>query len=411
MKRIKDRGGEVPAEVNADLDALDAALRGEELPDELASLATLATDVRDERPEADPDFDAALDAWAAAGFPRGGRPGLEKASGGAGPLPARWSPFGPRGWLPVAAAAAALIVVVGVSITQIGGGEEGGVQTLEAPSPAAEDAPAGGAESVGGAAPLSPESSADGATALDVQNAKRASEGDLGLLSQGKRKVERDASLTLTAPASEVPDVADRAIEVVENADGIVRSSRVSGEGDAARATLRLKVPAANLDQVLSELTDLANVSSRTEETSDVTGAVVNTRDRLIALRAERESLATRLRAATGDDEASDLRTALTRINRRIARERADLSRLRSEVRFATVDLEITSSGAAEGGEDDGWSFGDALDDAGKVLEVAAGVALISAAVLLPLALIAAIAYVAATAARAKARERVLDED
>ena len=44
------------------------------------------------------------------------------------------------------------------------------------------------------------------------------------------------------------------------------------------------------------------------------------------------------------------------------------------------------------------------------MLTVAAGVALISAAVLLPLALIAAIAYFVISAARGRARERALDE-
>ncbi len=71
----------------------------------------------------------------------------------------------------------------------------------------------------------------------------------------------------------------------------------------------------------------------------------------------------------------------------------------------------ITSDGARSGDDDDdGWSFGDALDDAGRVLEVGAGVALISAAVLLPLAIIAAIAYVVVAAANRRARERALDE-
>ncbi len=75
------------------------------------------------------------------------------------------------------------------------------------------------------------------------------------------------------------------------------------------------------------------------------------------------------------------------------------------------MTIVITSEGAGTSGDDDdGWSFGDALDDAGKVLEVGAGVALISAAVLLPLAIIAAIAYFVVSAANRRSRERALDE-
>lgn len=60
---------------------------------------------------------------------------------------------------------------------------------------------------------------------------------------------------------------------------------------------------------------------------------------------------------------------------------------------------------------DDGgaWGIGDALDDAGRVLTVAAGVILISAAVLLPLAIIAASAWLLASRARRFQRDRALD--
>jgi hypothetical protein len=71
------------------------------------------------------------------------------------------------------------------------------------------------------------------------------------------------------------------------------------------------------------------------------------------------------------------------------------------------MTIVITSEGAAA---DDDWSFGDALEDAGKVLEVGAGIALISAAVLLPLAIIAALAYYVVAAANRRSRERALDE-
>ena len=47
---------------------------------------------------------------------------------------------------------------------------------------------------------------------------------------------------------------------------------------------------------------------------------------------------------------------------------------------------------ARAAGDDGGWSLGDALDDAGHVLEVIGGIALIALAILLPLSLIAALA-------------------
>ena len=60
---------------------------------------------------------------------------------------------------------------------------------------------------------------------------------------------------------------------------------------------------------------------------------------------------------------------------------------------------------------DGGWSLGDAADDALSVLKAVAGVLLISAAVLAPLALLAAAVTAIALAVRRRRRERALDQD
>ena len=57
-----------------------------------------------------------------------------------------------------------------------------------------------------------------------------------------------------------------------------------------------------------------------------------------------------------------------------------------------------------------GWSLGDAVDDAGKVLSVTAGVLLVSAAVLGPLAILAALIWLGTRAAARLRRERALDQ-
>jgi hypothetical protein len=55
------------------------------------------------------------------------------------------------------------------------------------------------------------------------------------------------------------------------------------------------------------------------------------------------------------------------------------------------------------------WTPADAFDDALRVLEVAAGVALIAAAVLLPVALIWLLAWLARRGISRRRRERALD--
>jgi hypothetical protein len=226
---------------------------------------------------------------------------------------------------------------------------------------------------------------------------------------QEKRRVERDAQLTLAAPADEVADLNNEVIDVVEGANGVVLDSQVTSSDDSARATLEVEVPSATLGETLAALSELANVQSRSEASRDITGSFVTAKDRLVGLRAERDNLANRIREADTDEEVAALRAQLASLNRRIADAKNELAQVAKRAQFATVTIVISSQGA--GADDgDGWSLGDALEDAGKVLEVAAGVALISAAVLMPLAIIAAIAYFVVAAANRRARERALGE-
>ena len=77
---------------------------------------------------------------------------------------------------------------------------------------------------------------------------------------------------------------------------------------------------------------------------------------------------------------------------------------------IARVTALLAERGIAAGGEDDGaWTPGDAARDALRVLEVAAGVALVVLALAVPLALLAALAMVSARWATRRRRERALD--
>ena len=60
-----------------------------------------------------------------------------------------------------------------------------------------------------------------------------------------------------------------------------------------------------------------------------------------------------------------------------------------------TIDADPALAGDGDAG---GWSLGDAVDDAGTVLSVTAGVLLVSAAVLGPLAILAALIWLGARA-------------
>ncbi|HEY8465660.1 MAG TPA: DUF4349 domain-containing protein [Solirubrobacterales bacterium] len=409
----------LPEDVRAELEALDRALAGEPVPDQMEGLAELVADLRAERPEPDATFADRLDRWAASGFDRQRKPGLGRQAAEAGGAAGRRFRVDLRApWVPAAATACLLAVVVAsaVLVSPLGERDDedagGGGVVSEIAAPAEEDA---GARQAPGAA---------GPAAIDaVETRARAGQG----ISPGgvdpalptapdprsgaaanveERRVERDAHLVLGAPADKAQDVTNEVVAVVEAHDGIVLNSRVSSDEAGASAVLQLQIPTRNLDAALDELSGLADVRSFSEGSTDITAPFVSARDRMRDLRAERRSLLAQIEAATDPTELDELKERLAGVNRRLARAEAAFSRVKHRAQQSRVTLQITSDGAEEGG----WSLEDALDDAGRVLTVVAGVALIAAAALLPLALIAAIAFFVLRAARGRAREGALDD-
>jgi hypothetical protein len=77
--------------------------------------------------------------------------------------------------------------------------------------------------------------------------------------------------------------------------------------------------------------------------------------------------------------------------------------RVRARADRARVAVTVESTGRSGA-----WTPGDAVDDAGRILEVAAGVLLVAAALLAPLALLAAIGVAGARSTRRRRREAAL---
>jgi hypothetical protein len=88
-----------------------------------------------------------------------------------------------------------------------------------------------------------------------------------------------------------------------------------------------------------------------------------------------------------------------------------ELGDAQRRVQLVPVQVTIDADRAlAGGGDSGGWSLGDAVGDAGKVLSVTAGVLLVSAAVLGPLAILALMIWLATRALAHLRRERALDQ-
>jgi hypothetical protein len=374
-----------PETLTRELAALDDALAGRPVDPDLADLAELAILVRDERPAPDPAFANSLDERARRGFPR-----TAKRRGAFA-----W----PKFTLPALGVAASVLLVVVIAgaipnATDDSGAGAGGSASSEANTEQAAPSSAGDesaarkqADSAGGAASSSP--------ALAAPSAPR-------------RYVERSAQITLATTPREIDGAAAKVIAVADDLGGYVASSQItSGEG----GMFELRVPERRLQRALERLSAIGKVRNRTQGAQDITGSVVSARSRLKDARTERESLLKQLAKATTTNETTSIRARLRIVSRQIAAAKGDLRSVkrRASTSSVTVTLEADKDAGGAAGGDDKWSPGDALKDAGRVLEVTASVLLVAGAVALPLGLIALLVWLAARQASHRRRERALD--
>jgi hypothetical protein len=384
--------------VERELAALDAALAGEPVDPDLEGLASLARAARAARPVISSEFAAELDGRAAGGFPRPPRL-IDRV---VAPLRGLRSRASRRMLLPALGAAATLLVGLVVVASVLNSSSDD--QTLQPTSggPDLSQQRSSGGESAAGA---------PGAGAV----AEPAPPADDDRLATGRpRRVERQASLTLETAADEIDDVSDGVIRATDAVGGIVMTSSVSS-GDSGRsgATFALRVPTRRLDDALARLSKLAHVRSRTQNSQDVTGAFVSAQERLDAALAERKGLLRQLARADTANETASIRERLRLVQSEIASARAQVRGLRTRTDFSAVSVTIepgdSSGGVGAGGDDGTWTPADALDDAVRVLEVFAGVAVVGAAVLAPFALLGLGAGFAARGMRRRRREQALE--
>jgi hypothetical protein len=230
----------------------------------------------------------------------------------------------------------------------------------------------------------------------------------------GNRQVVQSAQLSLSTAPSRVDDVAQQVFDVVDAEQGIVVSSHVTSTGGPdAGARFALSVPVGNLQATVSSLSRLrgAHVMSRSDDTTDITGQVGGAGRRLAEARAVRRSLLRQLAAATSTEAIDSLRAQLRDADASIGRAEASLNDLHRSVADSSLTVTIQAASvpvhpASQGG---GFTLHRAVHDAGRVLVVVAGVALIALAVLVPLGLLSALVVWVWLALRRRRREATLD--
>jgi hypothetical protein len=346
-------------------------------------------------PTPDPDFVADMEWRMRQGFPQ----------------PARRSPI-PRFALPslrpraLAAVAASAMLGLLVTVSLLDGRSEPSPDDTVAVLPDDAQSTSGGAAAAGAEEVQRYSTQSDSPGAADIAPAPPIPGHEDVAPRARDRQVERSAQLTLAADPDDFDGIGDSIFRIADRRRGFVlRSSFTQGEGGGAGGFFELRVPSAELQPALNELSRLATVRARSESGNDVTASFVSLRDRLRTSLAERKSLLRRLELAFTDTAVQALRQRLATVGRTIAGLRSQLRSTRERTEFATVLITLVDedTGAAGPGATD-----EAVDDAVGTLEAVLNFLIRALGVLVPVGLTALLVWGGAALARRRARERAL---
>ncbi len=377
----------------------------------------LAAELQALRPAPRPEFVAELDARAEAGFPHHGR--------GAGALDRvleRLRAIPPRRLLaPAGACAVAAIAIATAVVTTSQNGQDSlrldGGRLNSAPTPDRPDAATNAAPD-----PSTPMPSAAGESASAAQGtssteyeavvpqASPRSGGSGPYASRtSRREIERSAQMVLGTEPAEIRPVAAKVFDAVHAADGIVLNSAIrDGSAGRAGASFDLLIPSGRLGDTLAAFSAIAEVRSRHEATQDITAPTVGVGERLRDTQARIEGLLAQLAGAETNSERVAVEAELRAERRQAAVLRSRLSTLRRQANFSRVSLRIETGTPAAADSGGSWGVSDALDDAGKILGVAAGIAVVGLAILALPALICLLAWLARRLWVSRDRRRAL---
>jgi hypothetical protein len=310
------------------------------------------------------------------------------------------------------AAVAALLVVL--NLPSVGGSSSGVSSSATVPAAKSPPQPPGSAGSALGSGSTAGGSSAASSHAAPSTSTSQGAPSTASPQPPANgRQLQQSAELALSTAPNRIDDVAREVFDVVGAQSGIVSRSRVTQTGGTdGSAQIELSVPSPELAQTMAKLSRLpyAQVSSRTDAVQDVTDQYSAAVRRLADARALRTALLRQLANATTSEQVASLKAQIRDAEASIGSDRAALGALNHQIAYSRISLSINPGPpvrAAGGGG--GFTIGTAAHDASRVLVVAAGVALIALAGLIPAGLVAAVVWWIASATTRHRREKALD--
>jgi uncharacterized membrane protein (Fun14 family) len=408
-------------ELLAELDAIDATLAGEPVDPahaEIAELALLLTATR-ERPSQ--EFTRTLDARVARRFVAAPVAGTPRQRARAGFL----------SWLTRPAFASALaggFAVVAVAAVIASGALSSGGSHSVVNGPVeygTHTAPVTNATTTAGGSTGSPvvtstkrsSAGSSGAGAVGATNLTQSVAAIPTPASTNGGRVIQSAQLQLTTLNTHIDEVAQEVFNVVSLESGTVQHSQVTqaanGNDGGSYATFTLRIPTSNLQQAMTRMSALhyATVSSRTDGTQNVSGQYQADQRQIADQKAVRSALLRKLQTAYTQSAIDSLQAQLKLAGRQLSSDEAALQSLRHQISYSSLQVQINAGPIVYPlvTANHGFTVGRAAHDSVRVLVVAAGVALIALAVMVPLGVVTALIAWIAVWVRRRRRQQTLD--
>ena len=419
-------------EVFAELEAIDATLAGEPVDPAHAEIAELALLLAATRELPTDEFAQKLDARVARRFfvlPTPASPRQRARAGFSRWLTRPAFASALVGGLAVVAAAGVIAsgslsspsprVVNGSSAPFLAAGTNRDSVDKLAPRVTATSTTAGGAS--GSPATLGPaKASAENLHSPAVDNTVNLTQSVTGAPTPAPstaNHVIQSAQLQLSTPNAHIDAVAQEVFNVVALENGSVQHSDVTqaagGSNGGSYATFSLSIPTSNLQETLTRMSALryASVSSRTDGAQNVGGQYGADQRHIADQKAVRSALLRQLQTAYTQSAIDSLQAQLKLAERQLSADQAALGSLQHQISYSSLQVQVNAGPIVYPlrAKSHGFTVGRAAHDSVRVLVVAAGVALIALAVLVPLGLLVLLGSWIGFGLRRRRRQQALD--
>lgn len=163
------------------------------------------------------------------------------------------------------------------------------------------------------------------------------------ILDIGVRKLIRNVNLNLETKDFDL--LLSRMEEQVNQLGGYVENSDISGNSYNYTAnrfgTLIIRIPSEEVDAFLSQVTEIANVTNKSETIKDVTLDYVDTESHIKALKIEQDSLLALMEKAEALDDIIKIQSRLTDVRYELENYESQLRTYDNLIDYSTITLLI----------------------------------------------------------------------